>query len=147
MHTHTRTHTSVHLLHKFSHTHTALPHNPIALLYRCSGGFSVAVELHTGARPVVLSSILRSRIRPAIFTAARPLLLVSSFLVCVSVCLSLCSLCLSFSVSHTHSFFPGRCCTHTSAHTKARTNECEREGERETRRRRRYRDKKENLVG
>lgn len=101
----------------------------------------MAVELHTGARPVVLSSILRSRIR----LQSSPLLVRFSSCppfscVCLSVCLF--AVCVSLSLSHTHilSFLDGAAHIRPLTQKPGRTSE--REGERETRRRRRYRDKK-----
>ncbi len=112
---HTRRHLciSVHLLLKMqSLTHTQPSPQSHSAALPVQWWFSVAVELHTGANPVVLSSILRSRIR----LQSSPLLVrFSSCPPFSSVCVSLQSVSLFLSLKH--AFFLFWTVLHTWVHS------------------------------
>lgn len=113
---------SVHLLHKFILTHTQPSPQSHSAALPVQWWFSVAVELHTGAKPVVLSSILHSRIR----LQSSPLLVrFSSCPPFSSVCLF--AVCVSLSLSHTHilSFLDGAAHIHPLTQKPGRASEQE----------------------
>jgi len=99
----THTHTRMHL----NHTHTQPSPQSRCASLPVQWWFSMAVESHTGAKPVGLSSILHR-----VSSSVRP----SPLSLSVHACLFL-------GLSHTHSSVLARCCTHTPAHTKARASE------------------------
>ncbi len=95
-----------------SHTHTQPSPQSHSAALPVQWWFSVAVELHTGANPVVLSSILRSRIR----LQSSPLLVrFSSCPPFSSVCVSLQSVSLFLSLKH--AFFLFWTVLHTWVHS------------------------------
>lgn len=115
-----------------THTHASQSHTQPSPQSRCSAlpvqwWFSMAVELHTGAKPVGLSSILRSRV------CLRSSPLHVRFSSCLSVCLlSICLCpCVSLSLSHTHILYFSHGAAHIHPLTQKPGRASEREGERE----------------